>query len=326
MYLPLPDLLDNGVSYTRQDIKHTPFIYTSFDSGLTLSYGAGELQTSNLDPGSEPTEQLNLTASCSRSNYELFTDHLTAELIENCSWTETEDPPPVYHISTLNISPVTEPFYIDQSSLEPEDEARGTNILDLNKENKIFNKEEKVLNTEEKDLKKEEKFVLKGEKKKLCVTEEEIQKTLLKLRPLPVSDGDKIPPCRTPKDSLVSFIEEYLLNNVSCLAEAIAQEFTDKRENKIKLGSNNTQSIPHGPSKPTKSLDEEFKDCFDAWNVDTASEPVFGLWRDPGESAILADYQLNKSSSQLPVSWSSVKYSKHICSVKCPKSRKRKID
>ncbi len=66
--------------------------------------------------------------------------------------------------------------YLLQSSLEPEDEARGTNILDLNKENKIFNKEEKVLNTEEKDLKKEEKFVLKGEKKKLCVTEEEIQK------------------------------------------------------------------------------------------------------------------------------------------------------
>ena len=30
MYLPLPDLLDNGVSYTRQDIKHTPFIYTRY--------------------------------------------------------------------------------------------------------------------------------------------------------------------------------------------------------------------------------------------------------------------------------------------------------
>ena len=93
----------------------------------------------------------------------------------------------------------------------------------------------------------------------------------------------------------------------------------------ILSGSNNTQSISPGPSKPNKSLDEEFKDCFDAWNVDTASEPVFGLWREPGESAILADYQLNKTSSQLPVSWSSVKYSKHICSGKCPNSRKRKI-
>ena len=36
MYLPLPDLLDNGVSYTRQDIKHTPFIYTRYTLPLYI--------------------------------------------------------------------------------------------------------------------------------------------------------------------------------------------------------------------------------------------------------------------------------------------------
>ena len=38
-------------------------------------------------------EQLHLDHGCSRNNYELFTDHLTAELIENCSWTESEVKP-----------------------------------------------------------------------------------------------------------------------------------------------------------------------------------------------------------------------------------------
>ena len=41
------------ICYFEHDIRGSPgiIICFSFDSGLTLSYGAGELQTSNLDPG-----------------------------------------------------------------------------------------------------------------------------------------------------------------------------------------------------------------------------------------------------------------------------------